>query len=107
MPDLCMLGDLQILQDSPAGDNAVMKVLYTEAFQTLHLEMVKQFLHSCLFGEYPVFQEEVKEAVTEKTLEVSFPATFYQHLFRLEVVQQLLHIVVGTLTGKKLSRRDI
>ena len=107
MTDMGMLRDLQVLQNSTTGDDTIMQVLYAEAFQTLHLEMTEQFLACGLLGEYPVFQEEVEETVTEITLKVVLPTPLYQHLLRLEVVEELLYVVVGALTGQKLSGRDI
>ena len=107
MVDLRMLGNLQILHDGTAGDDAILKMFHTEAFQRLGLEVSQEFLHRRLLGENPVVEFEGAVFGTEVFLEIILSGTVVEHLFRHEVTHQFLYIIIGSLAGEELTGRNI
>ena len=102
-----MLGNLQILHDGTAGDDTILEMLHTEAFQRLGLEVSQEFLHRRLLGENPVVEFEGAVFGTEVFLEIILSGTVVEHFFRHEVTHQFLYIIIGSLAGKELTGRNI
>ena len=84
-----------------------MQMIYAESLQVLHLEMLQQFLFGRLVGKHPVVQLKGKELRSEIAFKVVLTRSVKQYLLRLEVAQQLLHIVVSALTSQELTRGNI
>ena len=70
-------------------------MLHAESLQVFHFKVFQQFLAGGGFRKHPVVQLERKELAAEIAFEHSPAATFKQHLFRGEVVQQLVYMVKG------------
>ena len=107
MVDLRMLGNLQILHDGTAGDDTILEMLHTEAFQRLGLEVSQEFLHRSLLGENPIIEFEGTVFGTEVFLKIILSGTVVEHLFRHEVAHQFLYIIIGSLAGEELTGRNI
>ncbi len=107
MPNLRMLRHDEVLQDGSRSYDAVLEMLYTEAFQVLHLEMLQQLLPGRGLGKHPVVQLESEELAAEVSLEHQALATLEKHFFRSKIVQQLVHIVERSLSRQKFARRYI
>ena len=107
MIDLGMLGNLQILHDGTTGDNTILKMLYTKAFQRFGLEMSQEFLPCSLLGENPIIQFEGTISATEIFLKIILAGTVIEYLLRHEVAHQFLHIIIGSFASQELSGRDI
>ena len=60
----------QILQDGTSGDDTILQVVYTKAFQRLHIEVAIEFLVGCLLSEYPVVHFKGTQTGTEVALKV-------------------------------------
>ena len=103
MVDLRMLGNLQILHDGTAGDDTILEMFHTEAFQRLGLEVSQEFLHRRLLGENPVVEFEGAVFGTEVFLEIILSGTVVEHLFRHEVTHQFLYIIIGSLAGEEFT----
>ncbi len=107
MIDIRVLRQLEILHNSTRGDDAFLEMLHTEAFQRLRTEMLQQFLPCILLREHPVVELKDREFRAEILFKLLALRLVIEHLFRSKVTNELLHIVVGTLTGEELTRRDI
>ena len=97
---LCLL---QILQYSSGGNHSALQVVYTKSLQCLYTKVLMQFLTCRLVGKHPVVHLESKEAVAKETVKLLLLSAVIQHLFRLEVRQQLLNIIVSALSCKILA----
>ena len=107
MIDIRVLRQLQILHDGTRGDDAFLEMLYAEAFQRLGTEMLQQLLPGVLLREHPVVELEDRELRAEILFKLLALRLVVEHLFRREVANELLHIVVGALSGEKLTRGDV
>ena len=66
--------------------------------------MLKQLLMRRLFRKYPVVEFKGDKTVAKIALEVVLAATVIEHLLGLEVANEFLYIVVGSLARQKLTR---
>ena len=60
MAYLGMLRLLQILKNSPCGNDACMEMINTKTFQILHIKMAQQLLLGSLLRKHPVIELERK-----------------------------------------------
>ena len=107
MSDLGVLSEFEILQDGSRGHHAILQVVDTKSFQRLGLEMAQQFLTGCHGGEHPIVEFEHTVFCTKIALKIGFSGTVVEHLLGLEITNEFFHIVVGSLTSKKLTRGNI
>ena len=102
-----MLGHVEVLQDGSSRDDAVLQMLYAEAFQVLGLEMLQELLACRSFGKRPVIQLEGKKLASEIAFEHGFLAPLEQHFLGGEIIQKLVDVVKRSLGGQELAGRDI
>ena len=107
MVDVRVLRQLEILHDSTRSYDTFLQMLYTEAFQRLRTEMLQQFLSCVLLCEHPVVELKDSEFRAEILFKLLALCLIVEHFFRSKVANELLHVVVGTLTSEELTRRDI
>ena len=107
MRDMCVLGQFQILHDGPCGNDAVAQVVHAKTLEVLGFEMLEKLLSRRLVGEDPVVEFKGDEFGAKLLFEVLLARAVVEHLLRLEVAQEFLHIVVVALSGEKLSRGNI
>ena len=60
-----------------------------------------------LLSKHPVVEFEGDQTGSEIAFKVLAALTIVEHLLRLEVADEFLHIVVGSLARQELARRDI
>ena len=82
-------------------------MIHAETFQRLHFEMRREFLQGGLLSKHPVVQDVGEILVAKRALEQLTLATFVEYFFRLEVGQEFFYVVVGSLSGEKLTRGDV
>ena len=107
VPYLSMLRLFEILQDSPTGNDAILKVFHTKAFQIFYVEMLQQFLFGCLVCKHPVIELESKEFIAENPLEILLPRPIIKHLLGREVCQKFFYVIVSSFASQKFACRDI
>ena len=105
--DVGVLRLLQIVEDGAGSDDSAAQVLHTEALEALHIEVLQQLLHRALLGKHPVVHLEGDVARAEIAFKVLAAVALVEHLLRLEIAQQLLHVVVGSLANEVFARRDV
>ena len=101
---MVMEGLFQILKDGTSSHHTIFQMVNTEAFHRLHMEMAQQFLLCSLFGKHPVFHFKGTKPHTEVAFKFSFAVVVIEHLLRLEVGHEFLHIVGSALTSKEFAR---
>ena len=82
-------------------------MLHTETFQVLGLKMFQQPILSCVRCKDPIIQLKDKITRAESLLKAFLVASLDQHLFGREIVDQLIHVIHGTLRCQELTGRDI
>ena len=107
MRDVCVLGDVEIMQQGTRGYNTHFQVLYAESFQVFRPEMPQQPFGGRFFGENPVFELEGEISVSEMFFEYFSLAAFEKNFFGLEVTQQFIDVIVVAFGRKELSRRNV
>ena len=107
MAYLGMLRLLQILQNSPCGNDSSMQMINTEAFQVLHIKVSQQLLLGSLICEYPVIKLEGEVFGAKEAFKVLFASPVEEDLLGREITQELLHIVCRSLASEELTCGDI
>ena len=97
----------QVLQDGPRSDDPTLQVVDAKSLERTDVEVLVELLMGRLLGKHPVVEFEGAEPCTEIALEVVLAPTVVEHLLGLEVANELLHVVVGTLATQELARRDV
>ena len=62
---------------------------------------------SSLLGKHPVIHLVCHKTRAEETLEVLLTVTVVEHLLRLEITDEFLHIVVSTLTCQEFASGNV
>ena len=107
MAYLRVLRHFQVLQDGTRSHHTAFQVFHAEALHVFHTEMPQQLLHGRLLGKHPVVHLKRQQLRAEILLKILLPRAVYQHLLRLQITHQLLHVVVCTLACQELTCRNI
>ena len=107
MSYLCMLRNLKVLQNGTTSYHTIMQMIHTESLQVLYREMMQEFLACRLLCEHPIIEFKGEYLIPEKLFEFLLLCTVKENFLGLEIAQQFFHVIIGALTGEKLTRRDI
>ena len=110
MADGRVLCQLKVLHNGTSRHDSAVQMVHAEALQRLCAEVLLQFLARRLLGEHPVVEFErrrTRAGVSKEAVELLLALATIQNLFRLETTQELLDVVVGTLTREELACRDV
>ena len=105
--DVCVLGQFQVLHNSPSSYHSVVQMVYTETLQILCSEVFQQFLACRKVGKYPVFHFIHTQACTEMAFKVRLSGTVVQHFLWRKVANELFNIVERALTSEKFACRNV
>ena len=91
---LRVLRIFQVLQYGAGGNEAVGEVGHAEALHVLHVEVFRELLQGCLYGEDPVIEFKcLPHPIAEELLHLLTVSAFYQRLLRAEAAEHLLYVV--------------
>ena len=81
VPDIGMLGNLQILQNGARSHDTAFHLLYAKAFQRLGPKVFQQSLACTLLGKHPVFQFKNTVFGAKMSIKIALVVAVVQHLF--------------------------
>ena len=79
MSYLCMQRLLQILQNGTSSYHTILHVVNAKTLQRLHIEVLIQFLMSCLLCEHPVVEFKGTQAIAKVTLKIVLSASDHKY----------------------------
>ena len=87
MPNVGVLGDVEVAKDSPRCHNGTVHRGYAEAFEIARLEVLEQAVGSRFLGENPVLKLKSKIPCSESIVELLAETALYQHLLGRKIAQ--------------------
>ena len=105
--DVGVVSIVKVVENGAGGRERRRHVIHAIAFEIFHLEMFAEPLKASLLIEHPVLQLEGEKARTEEALKLLFRASQDQHLFGLQVGEELVDGVDAAFGHDKFARRDV
>ena len=102
-----VFGELQVVENRPRGRNAAREVVDAEALERLRAELLAELFAVDLLGKDPFVEPVGVEPRPEGLREMILITPLVNNLFRLEIRNQLVHVVVRTLGHVEFARRDV
>ena len=87
VPDIRMLGNLQILQNGARSHDAAFHLLNTKAFQRLGAKVFQQSLACALLGKHPIFQFKDTVFGAKMGIKIALVIAVVQHFLGRKAAQ--------------------
>ena len=107
MLDLGVLSEVEVMQNGTGCHHPLFHIRHAKALQRLRLKVAKQAFHGAVEAHHPIIEFESEHPRIKSVGKFVATAALNQHLFRGEIIEQLIHIFRATLGSKKFAGGNI